>query len=104
MMKEFYKTDSIVPLKPALIFSTDDKNMWKYEGSLEDTENQFVMVPSSTTIKDNGTRSDYVVAEKNDMQGLRIKQTFTFNAAGISGPLFLSVYLKLDEMPYNNIT
>ena len=59
------------------------------------------MIPLSTTTKDNGTRSDYVVTKKNDMKGLRIKETFTFNAAGISGPLFFSVVLKLDEMPYN---
>ena len=37
------------------------------------------------------------------MQGLRIKEIFTSNIDGISGPLFFSVYLKPDEMPYNNI-
>ena len=87
-----------MPVKPALIFSTDDKTMWKFEGAFRNKSNKFVLVPSSFK-KDNGTRSDYTVEEMNDIQGLRIKETFTFNAAGVSAPLFFSVYLDSTEMP-----
>ena len=59
MMRNFYKTSYIMPVKPALIFSTDDKTMWKFEGSSRNKNNKFVLVPSSIK-KDNGTRSDYM--------------------------------------------
>ena len=92
----------VFPVRPELIFSTDDTTDYIFEGKGV-TQDPFVVVPTSHLQK-SGTRSTYVRNDTKAMCGTRVKFTYTFSGAGISAPLFASTLgLTRREMPKESI-
>ena len=88
----------MIPLRPEYVYSSDDTTTYCYEGKGENKAS-FVLVGSNTMTK-SGTRSRYAQEDSNHMCGLRVKLTYTFSAAGISAPIFVSIVgLTEREMP-----
>lgn len=86
------------PVKPELIFSTDDTTVFIYEGK-QNKKDKWSMVTKSS-LAGSGTKSCYSLDDGSNMNGLRIKMTFTFSAAGTCAPLFFSVCgLTEQELP-----
>ena len=90
------------PVKPEYVFSTDDTVNYIFEGT-EQKKDLFRLV-SSSAISNSGTRSKYKINESNNMNGLRVKLTYTFSAAGTSSPIFVSVCgLTERELPNDKV-
>lgn len=88
----------VVPVKPALLISTDDTTVYTFEGS-DDGPDKFLLA-AKKSCENNGTHSLYTVNEGKDMNGMRVKLSFSFNALGASSPLYITVSgLTEEEMP-----
>ena len=86
---------------PDLVFSTDDTVQYIFEGKGVAKE-KYRLVSSNTT-KSSGTRAKYNVTNSQNMQGMRVKLTYTFSAAGMNAPLFITVTgLSERELPMND--
>ena len=56
----------------------------------EKKTSSFVLVGSNTMTK-AGSHSRYLPGDTKQMCGLRVKLTYTFSAAGVSAPIFVSI-------------
>ena len=55
---------------------------------------------SSKCLKGSGTRAKYKVSDSNNMNGMRVKITYTFSAAGTCAAIFITVLgLTERELP-----
>ena len=85
-------------VKPQLLFSTDDTTTFIFDG--KDGKKGKWVFASDTAVKNRGTSSIYRQEKVNIMNGLRVKVTFTFSAAGMTAPLFITISgVSEDEMP-----
>ena len=81
-----------------LIFPTDDTIQYIFEGKGE-KKDRFSLV-SSKSQKQSGTRAKYELSTSNHMMGMRVKLTYTFSAAGVIAPIFITVTgLSERELP-----
>ena len=88
----------IRPVRPELIFSTDDTVNYIFEG--KGTVNDCFRLVGTKALQSGGTRSKYKNDDSNHMCGLRVKITYTFSAAGTMAPIFISVLgLNDRELP-----
>ena len=95
MVTKFYgKTVPILAVIPEYVFSTDNTVQFIHEGK-GDTKDVFRLV-GSNSIKTSGTRSKYKFDDCKNMNGLRVKLTYTFTSIGTMAPIFISV-LVLNE-------
>jgi len=91
-------------LKPQYVTSTDDTAVFAIEGIIKDGQNEWKRV-SSSAVKhsERATRSVFTTEETEDSficNGLRIKLTFTFSAAGTMAPLVMRITrLSETELP-----
>eukprot|EP00985_Skeletonema_marinoi_P025838 scaffold19360_cov223-Skeletonema_marinoi.AAC.1 len=89
---------SVYPVKPEYIYSTDDTTCYIFEGKVNGKD-KWTLV-SNDSIRKSGTKAVYRVEDNKMMNGMRVKLTFTFSAAGMCAPLFVTVSgLSEDEMP-----
>ncbi len=89
---------AVYPVKPEYTFSTDDTTCYIFEGK-ESGKDKWTLV-STDSIKRSGTNAVYRVEDNKMMNGMRVKLTFTFSAAGMCAPLFVTVSgLSEEEMP-----
>ncbi len=80
------------------MFSTDDTTEYIFEG-IKGHSFKFVLVTKSS-VKERGTKSLYKIDDSKAMNGMRVKLTFTFSAAGNCFPLVVTVTgLTEKEMP-----
>jgi hypothetical protein len=77
----------VLPVKPQLIFSTDEQTEFVYVGS-KTKPDEFRLV-SKKSHQDRGTKSIYNLDNGKDMTGIRVKLTWTFNAIGRCAPLYI---------------
>jgi hypothetical protein len=90
----------VVPVKPALLFSTDDSTQYVFEGRV-DKPDKFRLV-SKKSCEQRGTRALYSLNKGNDMRGFRVKVSISMNAIGAHSPLFVSISGLSDrEMPFD---
>ena len=89
----------ISPIKSHYVFSTDDTVVYVFEGMKNRKDSKFKLV-SSTSAYTSGVRAKYNHEDSNLMNGMRLKMTFTFSAAGTCAPLCVTVSgLTKQEMP-----
>ena len=88
--KAYGKNVPLIPVEPSRITSTDDTTNYIYEGRSGGDEGNFRLV-ASQALENAGTRSKFKIDETKKMCGMRVKLTYTFSAAGIIAPLFISV-------------
>lgn len=89
---------SVYPVKPEYIYSTDDTTCYIFEGKV-DGQDKWTLV-TNESIRNSGTNAIYRVDDSKIMNGMRVKLTFTFSAAGMCAPLFVTVSgLSKEEMP-----
>jgi hypothetical protein len=102
LVKSVRKT-LMVPVKPALLTSTDENTEYIFEGRESDDEKDSFTLVSRTSLSSRGSNSLYTLNEGQDMKGMRVKCTHTFNAIGGHAPLFVTVSgLSDDEMPIDS--
>ena len=78
--------------------TTDDTVQFIFDGKGE-SQDQFRLV-ATNSLKKAGTRSKYRNNDTNNMNGLRVKLTYTFCGAGMMASIFISVLgLNEREMP-----
>ena len=88
----------IRPVRPELIFPTDDTVNYVFEG--KGIVNDCVRLVGTKALQSGGTRSKYQNDAANHMCGLRVKITYTFSATGTMAPMFTSVLgLNDRELP-----
>eukprot|EP00956_Cyclotella_meneghiniana_P014153 scaffold21057_cov63-Cyclotella_meneghiniana.AAC.3 len=76
----------------------NDTTVYTFEGS-DDGPDKFVLA-AKNSCENRGTHSLYTVNEGKDMNGMRVKLSFSFNAIGASSPLYITVSgLTDEEMP-----
>ncbi len=80
----------VYPVRPELVTSTDDTTEYIFEGCVKKGTGQFRLV-SKESCKERGSRSVYNMNGSNDMNGIRVKNTWTFSGAGLTSPLFVTV-------------
>ncbi|KAL7498904.1 hypothetical protein ACHAWT_008594 [Skeletonema menzelii] len=98
MVEEALGGVAVFPVKPEYIFSTDDTTCYIFEGKV-DGKDKWTLV-TNDSIRNSGTSSVYRVEDTKMMNGMRVKLTFTFSAAGMCAPLFVTVSgLSEEEMP-----
>ena len=91
----------LIPIAAYYIYSTDDTTEYVFDGRKKNAE-KFVLV-SREAVANSGTNSYYQVDDCSAMNGLRVKFTFTFSAAGTCFPLCITVAGLTDrEMPGND--
>jgi hypothetical protein len=89
---------SVYPVKPEYIYSTDDTTCYIFEGKVNG-QDKWTLV-TNESIRNSGTNAVYRVDDSKIMNGMRVKLTFTFSAAGMCAPLFVTVSgLSKEEMP-----
>ena len=89
------------PVRPELITSTDDTTVFIYEGT-QDGKDVWKLCTKSSLDR-RGTNACYSCDDNSNMNGLRIKMTFTFSALGTCAPLFVTVSgLSERELPGKN--
>ncbi len=89
---------SVYPVKPEYIYSTDDTTCYIFEGEYKGKDKWTLVTNDS--IRKSGTNAVYRVDDTKIMNGMRVKLTFTFSAAGMCAPLFVTVSgLSEEEMP-----
>ena len=100
IMQKFYNNAPLTIVNPALLFSTDDTVQFIFEGKGVGVD-QFRLV-SSKCLKGSGTRSKYKLSNANNMNGMRVKMTYTFSGAGTGAPIFVTVLgLTERELPHH---
>ena len=61
---------------------------------------KFVLSCGNSNKQNYGVRSKYLVNDSKNMNGLRLKMTFTFSAIGKVAPIFITISgLNDDELP-----
>ena len=99
MIQKCYKNKSIIPIIPTMCYSTDDTTDYIYECYGNNRKGTFRLV-SNKSLKNAGSRSRYTIDNSKSMNGLRVKLTYTFSAAGTMAPIFISVLgLTERELP-----
>ena len=90
-MKKALGADSIYPVNPNLLFSTDDTVFFAFEGTKnKQGEWEWKIVPGDSA-KSN-VRSDFQVGDDAENSGgLRVRLTFTFTASGLAAPPYIAV-------------
>ena len=82
-----------------MCYSTNDTTDYVYEGNGNNRKGTFRLV-SNKSLKNAGSRSRYTIDNSKSMNGLRVKLTYTFSAAGTMAPIFISVLgLTERELP-----
>ena len=100
IMQTFYNNAPLTIVNPALLFSTDDTVQFIFEGKGVGTD-KFRLV-SSKCLQGSGTRSKYKSSNANNMNGMRVKMTYTFSGAGTGAPIFVTVLgLTERELPHH---
>ena len=79
----------VITVKPQYVFSSDDTVVYIYEGKAN-KQGTFRLV-STKSLKAPGNQSKYSIDESCIMNGMQVKLTFTFIAAGTSTSLFVTV-------------
>ena len=88
----------VYPIKSHYVMSTDDTVVYVYEGTGR-KESTFKLVGANSAYS-SGVRSKYNLDESKMMNGMRLKMTFTFSAAGTCAPLCITVSgLSKEELP-----
>jgi hypothetical protein len=87
----------VLPIKAAMITSTDDTCEYVHEGSV-DKPDVFRLV-SKQSVKARGTRALYDLNKgKDQMNGIQCKISMTMNAIGAHSPIIVSDYeMPIDE-------
>ena len=98
LVSKLYNNSPILPVKPELLFSTEDTVNYIYDG-LDNDKDESRLVASKSIAK-SGTRSRYTIDESKHMCCIRVKLTYTFSAAGTTTPIFISI-LGLTERELN---
>ena len=88
--KTYGRNIPLIPVETSRITSTDDTTNYIYEGVSGGDEGKFQLV-ASPALQKAGARSRYKLDETKKMCDMRVKLTYTFSAAGIIAPLFISV-------------
>lgn len=79
----------IVPVLPHFKFSTDDTTQFIFVG--HETKSDKFKLALRDCLDERGTHSVYHVDDQKNMNGMRVKLTWTFSACGRCGPLFVTV-------------
>jgi hypothetical protein len=88
----------IFPIKPSHMTTTDDTVAYVFDGRGMGKD-QFRLLSQKSNLK-AGTLSKYSQGEQIHCNGLRVKITYSFNGAGASAPVFVSVTgLTEHELP-----
>ena len=103
IVNKFFKVP-MCALKPQYVTSTDDTAVFAMEGIIKDGQNEWKRVSSSAAKhSERASRSIFTTEETKDSficNGLRIKLTFTFSAAGTMAPLVMRITrLSESELP-----
>jgi hypothetical protein len=86
-------------VKPQYIFSTDDTTQYIFKGADPKGNSQCVLC-NPDNLEKCGTRGLYEDTEVQNMNGFRVKHTFTFTAAGQLAPFYTTVSgFNEQEMP-----
>ena len=86
------------PVKPWLLFSTDDTKPYVFEGVVQ-TKNS-VNIVTKDSIRKSGTLAVWRLDNGNSMRGMRVDMTFTMSAVGTCLPMVLTVSgLTEHELP-----
>ena len=84
--------------KSEYVLTTDDTVKFIFDGK-GDSHDNFRLV-STKSLSKSTTRSKYKLNDTNNMNGLRVKLTYTFCGAGIMAPIFILVMgLNKRELP-----
>ena len=78
----------IITIKPAYLLSTNETVVFVFEGKGIKQKNRLY---SWRSISKAGHMSKYNLDETLSMKGLQAKITFTFSAASVMSPLFITV-------------
>jgi hypothetical protein len=86
-------SDDVYPANPNFVFSTDDSTIFAFEGVSNDNgDEDWEWKIIDTAGGNSGVRSDFKVRDDGEMAGgLRVRLTFTFSAAGLAAPPYVSV-------------
>ena len=99
MIHGYHDHKPIVPILPAMCYSTDDTTDYIYEGYGNNRKGLFRLV-SNKSLKNVGSLSRYRINNSKAMNGMRVKLTYTFSAAGTMAPIFISILgLTEKELP-----
>ena len=90
-MKTALAANSIYPVNPNLVLSTDDTTLFAFEGTANSEGGwDWKIVPGNN--RSANVRSDFEVSEDSENSGgLRVRLTFTFTAAGLSAPPYIAI-------------
>lgn len=82
----------ICPVNPTLLFSTDDTTLYIFKGTEKVPEKWYLCTNMERA--DSGSYSAHITDKKVkvNLNGLRIRLTFTMSARGYTAPVFLTVY------------
>ena len=100
-MQKFYNNSPLTIVNPELAFSTDDAAQCIFEGKGVDKD--IFKLVSSKSLQNSGTRAKYKVSNANNVNGMRVKLTHAFSAAGTIAPIFITVLgLSERELPMHD--
>lgn len=86
-------------VQPQYIFSTDDTTQYIFEGA-DKHGNGTWRLCNPDDLAEKGTRGLYENTDVNNMNGFRVKHTFTFSAAGQLAPFYTTISgLSEKELP-----
>jgi hypothetical protein len=98
LVQEAHGGMPIFPIKPSHMTTTDDTVAYVFDG--KGMGKDLFRLLSQKSNKKAGTLSKYSQGEQIHCNGLRVKITYTFNGAGASAPVFVSVNgLTEHELP-----
>jgi len=92
MITKVLGCESVYPVNPNLVLSTDDTTLFVFEGTTkengeEEWDWKLIEVGNNSSV-----RSDFEVgSDAENSGGLRVRLTFTFTAAGLAAPPYVSV-------------
>ena len=85
-------------VKPEYVLSTDDTTIYIFAGADKNGNGTWILAnPEDMT--ESGTHSLYSPSDVNNMNGFRVKPTYTLTAGGQIAPIFITVYVSEKEMP-----
>lgn len=100
LVSAFHGNRPIFPVHPYLLFTSDNKTQYIFEGTLESKKKDEWILATESPIKGRDTRALYAHDDSNLMNGVRVKLNFNFSGAGTSSAICITVTGLTDhDMP-----